>query len=240
MAIKIPLLPMEQSKDAKAHCYPFQICMQTQEFLQASIFYAAFTDVATAEYIRIDGKLEEIEKSFTERLYSKETYDECWDYLQKYFDVFKKSAFQNVLVPLNSHWDWYVRRLAEFIAFAREHVESPTLNKAQQNDFCRIGNCPIYRQLEIIEIAAGLTLELDEKDIANLKEMSRTRNLGLHNRWEVDERYLELTGREDFELGELRIVEIDEINRWYESLINTLGETCRKTAVKYVSTPSYP
>ena len=76
-----------------------------------------------------------------------------------------------------------------------------------------------------------MTLELDEKDIANLKEMSRTRNLGLHNRWEVDERYLELTGREDFELGELRIVEIDEINRWYESLINTLGETCRKTAV---------
>lgn len=240
MGTKIPLLNMTQKDDAKAHIYPFQISLQTQEFLQAAIFYTAFIDIATSEYIRIEGKLEEIETIFTERLYTKESYDECWEFLQRYFDIFKKGAFQNVIVSLNSHWDWYIRNLSKFIEFARNHVESPKLSAKQRKEFSRIGNCSIAQQLGIIELAAGVELDLEEKDIEHFKEMSRVRNLGLHNRWEVDERYLELTGRKDIELGDIRFVEIDEINLWHGSLIKTLGETCRKIAIKYVGAPAYP
>jgi hypothetical protein len=70
--------------------------------------------------------------------------------------------------------------------------------------------------------------------------MSRVRNLGLHNRWEVDEKYIELSGRSDVETGDIRFVEIDEINLWHDSLIKTLVETCRKTAISYVAAPAYP
>lgn len=139
MGIRIPLLEMTQKPDAKAHAYPFCISLQAQEFLQAAIFYTAFTDIATSEYIRIEGKLDEIEEIFVERLYSKKGYDDCWKFLQRYFDIFKRGAFQNVIISLNSHWDWYIRNLGQFIEFARNHVASPELNAAQRNDLSRIG-----------------------------------------------------------------------------------------------------
>jgi transposase-like protein len=240
MSTKIPLPKITQEDDTQAHMYPFQISLQTQEFLQAAIFYTAFTDIATSEHIRIDGKLEEIESIFTERLYTKEAYDECWEFMQCYFEIFRKGAFQNVIVSLNSHWDWYIRNLGRFIEFAREHVESPALNSSQRNDLSRIGNCSISQQLETIEIATGVQLELDERDKEYLNEMSRVRNIGLHNRWEVDEKYIELSGRSDVETGDIRFVEIDEINLWHDSLIKTLVETCRKTAISYVAAPAYP
>lgn len=240
MGTKIPLLKMTQKDDAQAHVYPFQISLQTQEFLQAAIFYTAFTDIATSEHIRIEGKLEDIEATFTERLYTKESYDECWEFLQRYFEIFKKGAFQNVIVSLNSHWDWYIRNLGKFIDFARDHVESPALNARQRNDLSRIGNCSISQQLETIEIVSGVQLEIDENDKEHLKEMSRVRNLGLHNRWEVDEKYIELSGRTDVEIGDIRFVEIDEINLWHGALIKTLDETCRKVAIHYIAAPSYP
>lgn len=240
MGTIIPLLEMSQKDDAMAHKYPFQISLQTMEFLQASIFYAAFTDIATSEYIRIDGKMEEIENIFTDQLYSKQTYDECWGFLQKYFEIFKKGAFQNVIVSLNSHWDWYIRNLSAFIRFSREHVDSPELTTKQTKEFGRIGNNSIAHQLETLATVTGIEFEIDPNDIENLKEMSRVRNLGLHNRWEVDEKYLELSEGTEIELGEIRFVEIDELNLWYGSLINILGETCRKVALKYVEAPSYP
>ena len=69
---------MSQKDGAEAHIYPFQIAIQTQEFLQASIFHSIFTNIATFEYVKIEGKLEEIEEKFTSSLYSKDTYNESW------------------------------------------------------------------------------------------------------------------------------------------------------------------
>lgn len=240
MGTTISLLEMTQKEDAAAHKYPFQISLQTMEFLQASIFYTAFTDIATSEYIRLDGKMDEIEKIFTEKLYSKKTYDECWDFLHKYSEIFKKGAFQNVIVSLNSHWDWYIRNLSAFIIYSREHVESPELSAKQTRELERISYTSIAQQLETLAFVTGVELQIDANDIENLKEMSRVRNLGLHNRWEADEKYLELSGRTDIEAGEIRFVEIDELNLWHGSLINTLGETCRKVSMKYVEAPTYP
>ncbi len=41
--------------------------------------------------------------------------------------------------------------------------------------------------------------------------MSLVRNLGLHNRWEVDSPYLAKTDRQGFEPGELRTVDVGEL-----------------------------
>ena len=184
--------------------------------------------------------MDEIENIFTERLYSKAIYDECWEFLHRYFEVFKKEAFQNVIVTLNSHWDWYIRNLANFIEFARGHIASPELSNKENKQFTRIGNCSISQQLEIIEMVSGVKLDIEDEDLERLREMSRVRNLGLHNRWEVDVEYLELSGREDTEVGEIRVVEIDEINQWHSSLLKTLHVSCKKVAIQYVSAPAFP
>jgi len=239
MGTIISLPEITQKDDAKAHKYPFQLSIQTMEFLQASIFYTAFNDISTAQYIHIDGKLNEIEKIFTDKMYDKKTYDECWEFLNKYNEVFKKGAFQSVIISLNSHWDWYIRKLSKFIEFSRDHIVSPELDKKQISALSRISNFSIAHQLKILSEVTGVKLDIDSKDIENLKEMSRVRNLGLHNRWETDEKYMLLSGRTDIKLGEIRYVEIGEINLWHSILIKTLGETCRKVATKYVKAPAY-
>jgi hypothetical protein len=62
----------------------------------------------------------------------------------------------------------------------------------------------------------------------------------MHNRWEVDERYLEMSPDCGLEVGELRIVPLEELFAWHHSFTNVLHETCRAISMKYVDAPEYP
>jgi hypothetical protein len=224
----------------KAHPFPFQIGVQTLEFLQGTIFYVSFADIATGEFVRTPGALEHVKALFLQRLYTEQTYDEAWDYLKKYQHIFKKATFSNVLISFCSHWDWYIRQLAAFVGFARNHVESPNLSKAETRDLARIGRISFVRQVESLEKAIGVPFEVSKEIQVQLKEMALVRNLGLHNRWEVDEKYLELTGTKGLALGDLRLVEVDELYDWHGGLMRLITETSKRIAVRYVNAPSYP
>jgi hypothetical protein len=70
--------------------------------------------------------------------------------------------------------------------------------------------------------------------------MSYVRNLGLHNRWEVDAFYLRKTLTAGWNVGEIRVVTIDELKTWVSSLTSLLTETSIPIAKKYFSAPDYP
>lgn len=193
--MKIPLPPVSKGPDAKAHPFPFQICFQTLEFLQGSIFYVSFADCATGEFIKLPGGMEKIEKLLVESLDSHETYEQAWGYLIKYQEVFQQSVFSNVLVSLCSHWDWYLRQLATFVIFSRNYISSPDLSKNETKEFFRIGYLPFLSQVQLMQKAVGCTLELSQNTQGQLQEMTFVRNLGLHNRWEVDEKYIQFSSR---------------------------------------------
>jgi len=80
-----------------------------------------------------------------------------WKLLEKYKDVFKITVFQNVLVTINSHWDWYIRNLGNFVRFARTCFQSPLLNKTGKSDLNRIGFFSICQQLAILEKSCGIS-----------------------------------------------------------------------------------
>jgi hypothetical protein len=139
--------------------------------------------------------------------------------------VFQNSVFQNVLVLVRSYWDWYVRQLSSFVAFARGHVSSRALGNKQQKLFDYVHRKEIEEQLSILEAASGVTFNIDTSTMVRVKGMSYVRNLGLHNRWEVDSFYLSRTLTAGWKVGEIRVVTIDELRMWVSSLTTLLDET---------------
>lgn len=222
---------------AAAHPYPFQVGIQTLEFLQVSVFYASFTDIATGELVRMPGGLSRIEEIFTAKLHTKEAYDEAWKYFKKYLPVFEKAPFQSVLIALNSQWDWYVRKIGEFICFGGPNQSMSTKSK---NDFARLGHLSILKQIEVIEEAAGIQIAPSTTEKLELNEMSLVRNLGLHNRWEVDGPYLAKTNRQGLQVGDLRTVDIKELEQWHALLMRLVGDSSKKVAAAYAKAPSFP
>jgi hypothetical protein len=154
--------------------------------------------------------------------------------------VFENSVFQNVLILMRSHWDWYVRQMGNFIVSARNHVSSPVLDAKQQKRLNWIGRKEIKEQLLILEESTGINFGLSNTILANVHEMSLVRNIGLHNRWEVDNDYLKKTSSSGWIAGDIRKVEINELQGWSSSLTKLINETSIPIAVKYVAAPDYP
>ena len=169
MAIRIPLPDFVRSQDSKIHPYPYMIGIQTLEFMQGSIFYATIMDIASGAYIRLPDGMANLEHFVTEKLDSKNTYEEAWGILGKYQVVFEKTIFQSVLISMNSHWDWYARRMIDFIVFARRDLNYPELEKPVQIKLDRFSSLPIGEQLEVIQIAAGVILTITEDEIIELQ-----------------------------------------------------------------------
>ena len=170
---------------------------------------------------------------------SKQTYDEAWSYLAKYRLVFETTAFQQVLVGLNSHWDWYIRKLADFILFARTDASTP-LSPAQTKALGRISGMPLLEQMDVLEGSTCNRLSFSDHERVELYEMSLVRNLGLHNRWEIDDKYLTRTTRQGHQLGTLRLVEYRELYMWHSLLLRLVNETSSAVARAFRRASAYP
>lgn len=210
------------------------------EFLQAAIFHLAFLDMASGEYIRLPEGMDNMANKFKIGGMAKKDYEDAWNYLGKYQEVFGKFAFQLTLVALNSHWDWYVRKLTEFILKFRDVVPLPPLSPADSKRLSRVGSASMAEQLEILEIAGGFSFQISESDRLEVKELALVRNLGLHNRWETDERYLERTPRQGWSLGEIRTVEAPELQRWHALMVTLLNQASSKVSLAFGKAPNYP
>lgn len=125
-----------------------------------AMFYASVADVASGEYIRLPNGLAQLERKLREDGMDKKEWDRGWDVLGKYMPVFQNSVFQNVLILVRSHWDWYIRQLASFAAFARSHVSSPSLSNKEQKAFDYVDRKEIDEQLSILEAACGVTFHI--------------------------------------------------------------------------------
>lgn|GEM_PF-1408141 len=237
---KIPLPSVSKTPGARAHSFPIQVSVQTQEFIQAVLFYAMFADIAAGRYVRLPNALNNIEQEVMKEGLDKKLWDNGWSYLQRYQPIFNNTIFQNVLILMRSHWDWYIRQIGEFVSFARNHVSSPALDKNQEKELARIGWKEITQQLTILEKSCGIKFNLSPAILSDINEMSLVRNLGMHNRWEVDDYYLNKTSSSKWELKDVRLTEIAELRSWSGSLSKLINETSLEIAIKYVHAPDFP
>ena len=239
--IKIDLPEVIVKKEAEAHPYPFQIAYQSQELIQGAMFYSFIADVSCGKYIKQKDALNELEISFLSNNGEKGTWELGWKLLGKYKEVYKIIVFQNVLISINSYWDWYIRNLGKFVIMARAYVQSPSLNKKDNKNLDRLGYLQICQQIEMLEKVCNISFRISKDELLLLNEMSLVRNLALHNRWEVDDIYLKSTAYpKNWQSGELRLFDSSELGLWHKTLITAINRTSLMIAIKYCKAPDYP
>lgn len=238
--IRIPLPPVNMEANAEVHPFPFQVAYQTQEFMQGTIFHAIFIEVAASHYIRTKNALQNIREALIKNGMNNSLWDVGWKYLKKYQDIFSKSVFQNVLISLRSHWDWYIRQLGEFIYRNYSFINQRPLSKSLDDKLKKIGLKEITEQISILERSCNETIAIDEVTCHAVQEMSLVRNLGLHNRWEVDEFYISKTKTSGWNLNEVRTFDVTELESWHGALVELINKSWRPVAVKSASVPEYP
>jgi len=236
---RIPLPEMTARPNAKTHAYPFQIGLQTQEFMQGGIFLGAFTDVAAGKYIRLPKGIDDIENELMSNGLDRKTIADAWAIIEKHTDIHRSWLFQNVLVLIVSHWDWYIRKLGEFVEFGLVS-EDADLNKKSARRLSRIGFEKIEDQIDILESVTGLSFEIQDSDRRHYNELSLVRNLGLHNRWEVDAHYLDRTEERGFAEGDIRIFDQTELEVWHGAIVRLVGSMTAPVGVRFVEAPAYP
>jgi hypothetical protein len=225
--------------DAEGHPFPIQIAYQTQEFIQGALFYTTFLDLAADETVARPGGIATVEERMKKSGLNAGVTDQGWALLQKYQAVFGGVVSQSVLITLCSHWDWYVRKLSGFILFAREELTMDTIPQEVMKQLRQPDKCSIKTQLDAISKATGQQVSIEASDVGELAEMAQVRNLGLHNRWEIDERYVKLSGIDSSALGELRVVNTSELQRWHSLLIKLLHQTAFNCARSFRDAPPY-
>jgi len=231
---------MPMRADATSHSYPLRIAYQTAKFLHAAAFHAALVDSAAGHRVRQPNAIEEIKQDLLSNGLDAETWESGWEVLGEFAPVFEFAVRQTVVVSLRSHWDWFVRRLGEFVTFGRIHTTCPQIGAADAGALLVVGTRRFPDQLHILERATGLELMPDQEVIDAIVLMTHVRNLGLHNRWEVDQRYLDSHPDCTLPVGDLRIVEVAEIQAWSAALHDLVIATAKKVGTLFVGVPAYP
>ncbi len=239
MSIRIPLPEMDRKPNGTAHPYPLQVAFQAQEFLQGTLFYAITADLAAGGFVRQAGGLEALRNVMASRGLSNTQWESAWGIINKYSPVFQRGVFQNFLIIMRSHWDWYVRKLADFVMFARGHVECPELSDEDKRELGQLGFKKVSQQIDILEEACGVKFGIQAETVNALYEMGLLRNLGLHNRWEVDAFYQSRTQSGKWEVGEVRIIDQREMFTWHGHLIQAIQRTSNTLAAKFAKAPTF-
>lgn len=234
---RIPLPSVTRTRSDAAHPFPFQIGHQTLEFLHGAIFYATVTDLATGAFLREGNGKERLERYMEANGLDPGAHQSGWAILQKYRQVFGPSPFQSVLVSMCSHWDWYVRRLCEFVRAGREFERSAPMSKALESSFRRADRLPFDEQIPVLSSAADVAFPGADECISELYEMTLVRNIGLHNRWEIDAKYLGESSCTRFMVGEIRDVTASELHSWQALLIKLIQCTSTTLAMRYRALP---
>jgi hypothetical protein len=92
-----------------------------------------------------------------------------------------------------------------------------------------------------LEKSCGVGFGISGGEQGHLKEMSLVRNLALHNRWEVDEKYLDSTSNnKQWNIGQLRLFDSSELGLWHKSLLGAVKKSWQPIAIKYVNAPFFP
>lgn len=243
MGITIPLPPLTMRADASAHPYPIQIGLQTEEFLQATVFYVIFADLAAGQRVKQPGAIQEIENELLTNGLDCKALNDGWAFLTKYIALFSEFAVQNAPIIMRNHWDWYIRRLGAFVEFGRTKCIGLPYSKEIEKQLPLLGKkeMPLANQLDILRQATGLPLTIDITMMKAAQEMSLVRNLGLHNRWEVDEVYIKNSSHSgNWTVGEVRLVHASELVAWRAALSQLLIGTWSPIAQLFVNVPNYP
>jgi hypothetical protein len=231
------LSPIEIRK-LGCHPYPIQIAEQTRESIKASVLYFGLLGTATNQYLKYPWALWTVRRAFK---ISDESWKRALDSIFRRDYIFKDGVLQNGVLIMISQWDWYIRRIGKFILFSHEHNSQKILTDKQKKDLLRIGWIPgIEEQTQTIQTISNVPIDLPETSKSQIKEMCQVRNLGMHNNWEVDETYKNISlQKENWFLGQFRKTTLDEVEQWEIELLKLVNRIATLISARYGEIPDY-
>ena len=198
-------------------------------------------DVAAAQRVRDPNGFAAVEKELLDSGLEHNVNNQAWGLIQKYSQIFNRFLHQNLLILLRSHWDWYINKLGLFTVHGRNECGGPSLSNTEQKELERLGFAPIRKQIEVLERSTGVKFSLADDILDNAEEMALVRNLGIHNRWEVNDFYKSKTKTsQEWTAGDIRVFTALELEAWNESLVRLTHETCFPIAKLYCAASDFP
>jgi hypothetical protein len=229
---------MSRGPHATAHPYPHRLALSTAEILQGTLFFFTVEDGASARLFQIPAEVEALEREFEAA--APGVWEQGWGIVAKHDEAFGNLVIRNGLVAITSEWDWYVRKMAAFVEFARAPDSAPApMSSAQRKDFRRIGFLAVGQQIDSLGHAAGVDFDISADTRDSLAELSLVRNLGVHNRWEVDEAYLSHSATDAFKLGETRLFDGVELQQWRDDLMEAVGSITARLGSRFNKAPEF-
>jgi hypothetical protein len=237
MRIPLPIIT-ETTGERRAHPFPLQIAFQTLELMQASVFHAMLLDEAAGQRVRQPNGVEEVDEALLRAGLNKAILDQGWKFLGKYQTLFDRFATQSVLIALRSQWDWYIRNIGRFILASKRTEAHGALSRAAEKNLKTIGFKDIHSQISVL-LEVKIDVWVPESVSEAVREMSLVRNLGLHNRWEVDGYYVKESKTSGWNIGEIRVFEASEIEKWHQGLVWLVKETWPSVAERFKDAPDF-
>lgn len=102
-------------------------------------------------------------------------------------------TLQNNIFIMAFQWDWFIYRIGRFALWGLEQENSPLLLKGLRKDLQRITALAVLKQVAHLELACDLKDTVTAAAMEDIEELGLMRNIGAHNRWEVDEKYMDKT-----------------------------------------------
>jgi len=186
-------VPLNPTQVEGRHPHPIKVGLQTDLFIRASFDYEVTLGYIRAEFTKAEGAEERIRQLWLNRSWP----DELWEHSKKaqlYCQHFLRNLLkQNSIISAVGHWDWFLRRQSEFVLWALETEAQSGVDDKIRRLASHIDQGSLRDQIGNLSQLTGCSFHIEETDLRHLDELGLLRNIGSHNRWEVDQKYLQRT-----------------------------------------------
>lgn len=215
----------------EGHPYPFMIALEAQRLIQGALFFAVAEDTAAGEWFRSVPESEtELRKILLSYGYSDITYETSWNCFVHYVDLYEKPMYQQLVISFISYWDWYITKIGKFVKFAEENLSA---GKIIDKNLLFLHKKPFVSQIELLEKTSSLKLNIENNILEDVIEMHLVRHLGTHNLWIMDEEYCNKSKNKFQNIGEIRVIQVDELVKWQKSYLAIMNTITFQVAAKY-------
>lgn len=172
------------------HPYPIRTYVDADSTIQAYMDYMDGLGFARKEITSRPGGLETVLEA---NGWSRERIEKSVAIQKRIGPLLRGFTLQNNIFVMAFQWDWFIYRIGRFVLWALAQEGRSELSAGLRHDLERLSFLEVSRQISRLELACGLSGTVNPRAIEDIQELHLMRNIGAHNRWEVDEKYLEMT-----------------------------------------------
>ena len=229
-SIGLPPLPSKAEVNIPMgeHPYPHRLAQYVREMILAQYTYHRAKIAAMQALEKCPDGLKQLQIELKVGLdggLREDVFRDHWQFEQRFQGMRRVWDNQAIVVLWSSAWDWFIRQLIEFVTKAE-------LARGREVKYQKIVYAPFKEQIAWLDRLCNSSIP-GQQSLDAVDEMICVRNLGLHNAWEVDRKYLHQHRGGSFQLGQIRAVKSDELLNWQRGILAVLDHYASAVAKRF-------